>query len=110
MKVFKIAVLAVTLLPFSSDAALGGAPDDTGTSSPTMPRATPQSAVASSADAANKTAKTPYTVREALDANSVTVREYVLPRNFVFAVTCEGGNGRLPLPLLTTNLAFYVEL
>ena len=110
MKVLKIAMLAATLSPFASDAALGGAPDDTGTSSPTMLRATPQSAAASSADAANRTAKIPYIVREAPDANGVTVREYVLPRNFVSPSTCEGGNGRLPLPLLTTNLTFYAEL
>lgn len=53
MKVLKIAMLVATLLPFASDAALGGAPDDTGTSSPTMLRAKPQSAAASSAGAAN---------------------------------------------------------
>ncbi|CAE6697400.1 DUF2844 domain-containing protein [Paraburkholderia haematera] len=90
MKVLKIAMLAATLLPLASYAALGGAPGSTGTSSPTMLRATPQSAAASSTGAANRTATTPYTVRESLDANGVTIREYVLPSNVVFAVTWEG--------------------
>ncbi|CAE6871455.1 hypothetical protein R69749_06238 [Paraburkholderia domus] len=97
-KVLKIAMLAATLLPFASYAALDGALDDTGTSSPTMLRATPQSAAASCTGAANKTAKTPYTVRESLDANGVTIREYVLPATSCSPSRGREGTGRLPPP------------
>ncbi|RKF43587.1 DUF2844 domain-containing protein [Paraburkholderia fungorum] len=89
MRILKIAMLAATLLPLASYAVLGGAPS-VNTSSPTMLRATPQSAAASSTGAANTTATAPYTVRESHDANGVTIREYVLPSNVVFAVTWEG--------------------
>ncbi|MCX4176821.1 MULTISPECIES: DUF2844 domain-containing protein [Paraburkholderia] len=89
MRILKIAMLAATLLPLASYAALGGAPNSS-SSSPSMLRATPKSAAAASTGAANATATAPYTVRESLDADGVTIREYVLPSNVVFAVTWEG--------------------
>ena len=91
MKVLKIAMLAATLLPLASYAALGGAPSSS-SSSPVMLRATPQSTDAASTGtgAANTTATAPYSVRESRDADGVTIREYVLPSNVVFAVTWEG--------------------
>ncbi|NPT60603.1 DUF2844 domain-containing protein [Paraburkholderia elongata] len=89
MKVLKIAMLAATLLPLASYAALGGAPS-TSSFSPTMLRATPQSAAGASTGAANTTATAPYSVRESRDADGVTIREYVLPSHVVFAVTWEG--------------------
>ena len=89
MRILKIAMLAATLLPLASYAALGGAPSS-GSSSPSKLRATPTSAAAASTGAASTTAATPYSVRESLDADGVTIREYVLPSNVVFAVTWEG--------------------
>jgi hypothetical protein len=89
MRILKIAMLAATLLPLASYAALGGAPNSS-SSSPTMLRATPKSAAAASTGAASTAATAPYSVRESLDADGVTIREYVLPSNVVFAVTWEG--------------------
>ncbi|RDJ99389.1 DUF2844 domain-containing protein [Paraburkholderia lacunae] len=88
MRLLKIAMLAATLLPPASHATLGGAPS-AGTSSSTKPlRATPQSTAAASA--ATTKSPAPYTVHETSDAAGVTVREYVLPSNVVFAVTWQG--------------------
>ena len=87
MRFLKIAMLAATLLPLSSYAALGGAPG-AGASSVVMLRATPQSAAAASA--AQPSSAAPYSMHQSLDANGVTIREYVLPGNVVFAVTWQG--------------------
>ncbi|QQC65429.1 DUF2844 domain-containing protein [Paraburkholderia ginsengisoli] len=96
MRSMKIAMLAASVLPLSSYASLGGAPN-TGTASATVLRALPLSAAATStgqaaqpAQATQSTAATPYTVHPSLDANGVTIREYVLPGNVVFAVTWDG--------------------
>lgn len=88
MRFLKIATLAATLLPLVSHATLGGAPSSS-VSSPTMLHATQQSAP-SRIGTTNTVATAPYTVRESHDANAVTIREYVLPSNVVFAVTWEG--------------------
>jgi len=90
MRLLKIAMLAATLLPLASHATLGGAPSTGTSSSRTMLRATPQSAAASNTGAASTTSTAAYSVRESRDANGVTIREYVLPSNVVFAVTWEG--------------------
>ncbi|MFP3568296.1 DUF2844 domain-containing protein [Paraburkholderia sp. SIMBA_030] len=87
MRFLKIAMLAATLLPLASHATLGGAPS-AGTSAPTMLRAMPQSAAGTAA--AKTTTTAPFTMREWRDTNGVTIREYVLPSNVVFAVTWEG--------------------
>ncbi|MFM0083978.1 MULTISPECIES: DUF2844 domain-containing protein [Paraburkholderia] len=89
MRLLKIAMLAAMLLPLISHATLGGAPS-TNSSSPMMLRATPQSSAASSTGAARSTTIAPHSMRESRDANGVTIREYVLPSNVVFAVTWEG--------------------
>ena len=96
MRLMKIAMLAATVLPLASYAALGG-PPVTGASMPLMLRAaTPQSASASaSASASSQPAgglvsAAPYSVRQSVDANGVTIREYLLPANVVFAVTWQG--------------------
>lgn len=83
----KIAMLAATVLPLSSYATLGGAPS-AGASTPAMLRATPQTT--SATPAAQPASAAPYTMRQSLDANGVTIREYVLPSNVVFAVTWDG--------------------
>ena len=88
MRLLKIAMLAATLLPLTSHAALGGAPSASASASPSMLRATPQSGAGTSS--ANTATAVPYTMRESRDANGVTIREYVLPSNVVFAVTWEG--------------------
>ena len=92
MRLMKIAMLATTVLPLASYAALGG-PPVTGASMPLMLRAaTPQSgpASASSQPAGGLLSAAPYSVRQSVDANGVTIREYVLSANVVFAVTWDG--------------------
>ncbi|HZZ01410.1 DUF2844 domain-containing protein [Paraburkholderia sp.] len=80
MRFVKIALAAAALLPLASYAALGGAPA-TGSAPQTLLRSTtPNSSPAAAA----------YTVRESRDADGVTIREYVLPTNVVFAVTWQG--------------------
>jgi hypothetical protein len=88
MKFLKIAMLAATLLPLASHATLGGAPGAGTSSTPTMLRAAPQSAGGTSSAKATPAAS--YTMRESRDANGVTIHEYVLPSNVVFAVTWDG--------------------
>lgn len=88
MRFVKIAMLAATLLPLASHATLGGAPSAGTSSSPTALRAAPQSSAATATSKAATAA--PYSMRESRDANGVTIREYVLPSNVVFAVTWEG--------------------
>jgi hypothetical protein len=92
MRFSKLAMLAATLLPLSSYATLGAAPG-AGTSSPTMLRATVQSAAATptaNQPASASATTTPYSMHQRRDANGVTIREYALPSNVVFAVTWEG--------------------
>ncbi|KFX62815.1 DUF2844 domain-containing protein [Paraburkholderia fungorum] len=89
MRLLKIAMLAAMLLPLTSHATLGGAPSASPSSS-IMLRATPQSAASASTGSANTPSTAPYTMRESRDANGVTIREYVLPSNVVFAVRWEG--------------------
>jgi len=100
MRLFKIAILAASLLPLSSYAALGGAPTAAAFAPLMLRAAGPQSGSGAAAAAAptaadsqpaSATAGTvPYSVRESVDANGVTVREYVLPSNVVFAVSWAG--------------------
>ncbi|HYS67257.1 MAG TPA: DUF2844 domain-containing protein [Paraburkholderia sp.] len=80
MRFVKIALSALALLPLASYAALGGAPDGGSSSRPLLQSAAPNPSSATAA----------YTVRVSRDANGVTVREYVLPTNVVFAVTWDG--------------------
>lgn len=102
MRLMKIAMLAATLLPLSSFAALGGAPV-ANASAPLVLRAAASQSVSDSASgsasaspaagsqpASAVTATAPYTMRQSVDANGVTIREYLLPANVVFAVTWQG--------------------
>ena len=102
MRLIKIAMLAATLLPLSSFAALGGAPV-ANASAPLVLRAAASQSVSDSASASASgspaagsqpasavTATAPYTMRQSVDANGVTIREYLLPANVVFAVTWQG--------------------
>jgi hypothetical protein len=80
MNFVKVALAAAALLPLASYAALGGAPNA---------GAAPQLLLrAASSNAAS--ASVAYTVHPSRDPNGVTVREYVLPSNVVFAVTWDG--------------------
>jgi hypothetical protein len=82
MNLVKAALAAAVMLPLASYAALGGAPTISAAS---------QSRLRSAAVAAPTTlASASYTVREARDADGVTIREYVLPNNVVFAVAWQG--------------------
>jgi hypothetical protein len=106
----KIAMLAATVLPLASYAALGG-PPVTGASMPLMLRAaTPQSgpASASSQPASGPISAAPYSVRQSVDANGVTIREYVLSANVVFAVTWDGPVRPNMRALLGSYFANYV--
>ena len=98
MRLIKIAMLAATLLPLSSFAALGGAPVAKASGSLVIRAATlqsvagsaPASSTAGNQPASAVTATAPYTMRQSVDANGVTIREYLLPANVVFAVTWQG--------------------
>ncbi|CAB3719459.1 hypothetical protein LMG24238_04754 [Paraburkholderia sediminicola] len=81
MRFVKIALAAAALLPLASYAALGGAPG-------TDPA--PQMRLRSATSNSSSAAVAAYTVRESRDADGVTIREYVLPANIVFAVTWQG--------------------
>lgn len=114
MRLMKIAMLAATVLPLASYAALGGQPV-TGASMPLMLRAaTPQSAPASAPPSASSqpasglVSAAPYSVRQSVDANGVTIREYVLSANVVFAVTWDGPVRPNMRALLGSYFANYV--
>ncbi|PRX32047.1 uncharacterized protein DUF2844 [Paraburkholderia sp. BL18I3N2] len=81
MNFLKLALAVAGMLPLASYAALGGAPG-TGAASQSVLR----SAVSLNASAA----ATPYTTRTTSGADGVTIHEYVLPSNVVFAVTWQG--------------------
>ncbi|MBT2790380.1 DUF2844 domain-containing protein [Paraburkholderia strydomiana] len=110
MRLMKIAMLAATVLPLASYAALGG-PPVTGASMPLMLRAaTPQSASASASSqpAGGPISAAPYSVRQSVDANGVTIREYMLSDNVVFAVTWDGPVRPNMRALLGSYFANYV--
>jgi hypothetical protein len=72
--------------------------------------ATPQSgpASASSQPASGPISAAPYSVRQSVDANGVTIREYVLSANVVFAVTWDGPVRPNMRALLGSYFANYV--
>jgi hypothetical protein len=76
MKFVKIALAITTLLPLASYAVLGGAPG-ADSSTPKGVRSMLQNTTA-------------YSVHTSVDADGVTMREYTLPSNVVFAVTWQG--------------------
>jgi len=76
MRFAEIALAVTTLLPLASYAALGGAPG-AGSSAPKGLRSVQQNTAA-------------YSVQTSVDADGVTVHEYTLPSNVVFAVTWQG--------------------
>jgi hypothetical protein len=91
MRFVTIALAAATLSPLSSYAVLGGAPM-TGSSSAMSLRAAPQAASTSPAISSTPSTSSTaaYSVHESRDADGITVREYVLPNNVVFAVSWQG--------------------
>lgn len=80
MRFLKVVLVVASALPLACYAALGAAPG-TGAASQSLLRAATAGPVSSSLG---------YTMRVSRDANGVTVREYVLPTNVVFAVTWDG--------------------
>ncbi|WP_027210121.1 DUF2844 domain-containing protein [Burkholderia sp. WSM2232] len=80
MKFLKAAPVAALILPLASYAALGGAPN-TGA---------PSQASLRSAAVAVPNSSASYRLHETRDASGVTVREYTLPSNVVFAVAWQG--------------------
>jgi hypothetical protein len=90
MKLLKLALALTALAPLVAYAALGAAPVAR-THAVAAPRSMLQAAATSGGvTAAASAASTSYTVREAKDAYGVTIREYVLPSNVVFAVAWQG--------------------
>lgn len=91
MRFVKLALAAATLLPLTSHAVLGGAPNQA-SSAPMSLRATPQAAssTAPTSSPAPVYATTSYSVYESKDSDGITVREYVLLDNVVFAVSWQG--------------------
>ncbi|MFM0355289.1 DUF2844 domain-containing protein [Paraburkholderia nemoris] len=81
MRFVKIVLAVSALLPLASYAALGGAPGAGSAPKSLLQSAAPNSSPASTAA---------YSVRESRNADGVTIREYVLPSNVVFAVTWQG--------------------
>src|SRR5471030_2441646 len=89
MKFVQIALALATLSPLATYAAFGSAPG-ANTHAVAAPRSLLQSTRSVESAAATAVSVTPYTVREASGADGVTIREYVLPTNVVFAVTWQG--------------------
>ncbi|MGF6570735.1 hypothetical protein ABH945_002846 [Paraburkholderia sp. GAS333] len=81
MRLVKIALALTALCPLASHAMLGSAPG-ANTHAAAVARSLLQPAAA--------TAAASYTVREATGSDGVTIREYVLPSNVVFAVSWQG--------------------
>jgi hypothetical protein len=121
MRLMKIAMLGALSLPLSSYAALGGAPAAAAAAAfaPTALRAiAPQtaSATASTPGVSGPISKTasgtvnaaPYVMHQSVDANGVTIREYVVPGNVVFAVTWDGPIRPNMRTLLGSYFANYV--
>jgi hypothetical protein len=80
MRLMKVVLTLAALCPAASHAMLGSAPGAN----------TRAAAVRSLLQPAAAPANTSYTVREAVGSDGVTIREYVLPSNVVFAVTWQG--------------------
>lgn len=89
MNLSKIALALAALCPLASHATLGGTPGVPGTNERALSatRSLLQSAATPATAAATAAS---YTVREAVDSAGVTIHEYVLPDNVVFAVTWQG--------------------
>jgi hypothetical protein len=91
MRLIKLALAIAALAPLACYATLGAAPA-TRTHTVAAARSSLQAAATPSpaAGAAAAPAAAQYTVREANDVDGVTIREYVLPTDVVFAVTWHG--------------------
>ena len=81
MKFLKAAPVVALVLPLAAYAALGGAP---GIGAPS------QASLRSAAAVAAPTNSASYKLHETRDVNGVTIREYTLPSNVVFAVAWQG--------------------
>jgi hypothetical protein len=89
MKLMTLAILAATLLPVASYASLGGAPNQAAAST-IVAHAARLSTTDAEPSATASASAAPYTVSQSVDASGVTIREYALPANVVFAVTWHG--------------------
>jgi hypothetical protein len=88
MRFLKITLALAVLCPLTSYAVLGGAPNAVAPAVKSLHAAQTGNAPAASASSTVTTAS--YSVHESTDADGITVREYVLPNNIVFAVTWQG--------------------
>ena len=94
MRLIKLALAIAALAPLACYATLGAAPATRTHTVAAAARSSLQAAAtpgpAAGAAAVTAPAAAQYTVREANDVDGVTIREYVLPNNVVFAVTWHG--------------------
>ncbi|MGA7778321.1 MAG: DUF2844 domain-containing protein [Paraburkholderia sp.] len=91
MRFVKIALALAALCPLESYAVLGGAPNTAVLAVKSLHAAQADTTPAASASSSVSTVATAsYSVHESTDADGITVREYVLPNNVVFAVTWQG--------------------
>jgi hypothetical protein len=95
MRLMQFALAAAMMVPLTSHAVLGGAPNTGASTSPISLRAAQQTVSAtSSADTASNAipvySTASYSVYESRDTDGITVREYALPNNVVFAVSWQG--------------------
>jgi hypothetical protein len=88
VKLSKIVLAVVAVCPLAAYATLGSAPG-ANTRAVTATRSLLQSA-APFKQAASASASASYSVREAIDSDGVTIREYVSRDNVVFAVSWQG--------------------
>ncbi|WCM20592.1 DUF2844 domain-containing protein [Paraburkholderia bryophila] len=86
MKLMKAALAASAFWPFASYAVLGGAP---GANAGANAGATARSMLQSAAPR-NSASAAPYTMHASEDADGVTIHEFALPTNVVFAVSWQG--------------------
>ncbi|MFM0499319.1 DUF2844 domain-containing protein [Paraburkholderia caffeinilytica] len=90
MRLVKIVLAVSALVPLASYAALGSAPGAGVASTSTPASASASKSLLRSTASGSSSASAVYTVRESRNADGVTIREYVLPTNVVFAVTWQG--------------------
>ncbi|WP_153099872.1 DUF2844 domain-containing protein [Paraburkholderia hayleyella] len=87
MKMIHVAATVAMLLPLAAHATLGAAPSEIPHSTSTL-KQHPAAKQLSAAQAVAPNAA--YSVRQSQTSEGVTIREYVLPDNIVFALTWNG--------------------
>lgn len=87
MRFVKIALALAALCPIASYAVLGGTPN---TAAPAVKSLLAAQAATQASSPVSTVTTASYSVHQSTDADGITVREYALPSNVVFAVTWDG--------------------